>query len=330
MKLVTGGAGYLGSHLAKELIGCGYKVRIFDIQSTKYVPEEVEFIQGDMRDLEAVRGAVEGVDTVFHLAFIQSLSKLPEIVRWDIDINGTENFLKASVEKGIRRFVHTSTIEIYGTHPPCPCSEDSPTDKPVGWYGRHKLEAEKVLWSYHREQGLDATAVRMPTVCGPGFYNHRPLLMLMDRILDGKAVGVIGDRKIKGDFVYYQDVIQGYLLAAEKKEAVGEAFNLSCDGSSTHLEIIQSLRQAVGSRSRIIKIPSTLVKPLFYFLTAIKLTDLPMYQVDYLLYHQDYSVEKAKRLLGYRPTKTAAEAVAELIKGYIQDREFVKQRSRSY
>ena len=330
MMLVTGGAGYLGSHLAQELLRRGDKVRIFDIQSTKYVPEEAEFIQGDMRDLEAVRRAVEGVDTVFHLAFVQSLSKLPERERWDININGTENFLKVSVEKSVRRFVHTSTIEIYGTHPPYPCPEDSPTDNPVGWYGRHKLEAEKILWRYYREQGLDATAVRMPTVCGPGFYNHRPLLMLMDRIIDGKAVAVIGDGKTKGDFVYYQDVIQGYLLAAEKKEAVGEAFNLSCDGSSTHLEIIQALRQAVGSHSMIVKIPKSLLRSLLYFLIAIRLTDLPRYQVDYLLYHQDYSVEKAKRLLGYKPTKTATEAVTELIKGYVQDREFVKQRSRNY
>ncbi|UCD85117.1 MAG: NAD(P)-dependent oxidoreductase [Deltaproteobacteria bacterium] len=330
MMLVTGGAGYLGSHLAKELLRRGRKVRIFDVQSTKYIPEGAEFIQGDMRDSEAVRNAVEGIDTVFHLAFVQSLSKLPERERWDININGTENFLKASVEKGVKRFVHTSTIEIYGTHPPYPCPEDSPTDNPVGWYGRHKVETEKILWRYHREQGLDATAVRMPTVCGPGFYNHRPLLMLMDRVIDGKTVAVIEDGGTKGDFVYYQDVIQGYLLAAEKKEAAGEAFNLSCDESSTHLEIIQALRRAVGSRSRIVKIPSSLIKPFLYFLTAIKVTDLPSYQFDYLIYHQVFSVEKAKRLLGYEPTKTAAEAVVELVKGYLQDREFVKRRSRSY
>jgi UDP-glucose 4-epimerase len=238
MKLVTGGAGYLGSHLAKELIKRGEKVRIFDIQETKYIPKDAEFLKGDMRDIKDVNKAMEDVDTVFHLAFVQSLSKLKENVRYDININGTENFLKVALKNNVKRFVHTSTIEVYGTNPPYPCYEDAPTDSPVGWYGRHKLICENLCQKYFKK-GLKVTMLRMPTICGPGWYNHRGLLQLMDIILDGKPVAVIGDGKTEGDFVYYKDVLDGYLLAGEKEKAIGEAFNISARETSTHYELIK-------------------------------------------------------------------------------------------
>ncbi|MDE2040354.1 MAG: NAD(P)-dependent oxidoreductase [Elusimicrobia bacterium] len=330
MNLVTGGAGFLGSHLACNLLKRGEAVRVLDTWRSKYVPQSAEFIQGDMRDAARVEQAMRGVRKVFHLAFVQSLSKLPEAERWDINFNGTRNILEAASRAGVERFVHTSTIEIYGTKPPCPCGEDAPKDAPVGWYGRHKLEAERLVWKFHKERRLKATALRMPTICGPGYYNHRPTLWLMNRILAGRAVAVAGDGSTLGDFVHYEDVIQGYLLAADAGGAVGEAFNLSCKGPSTHLEILRAMIGAVGSRSRIIRCPKIILPPLLDLLRAFRIMDLPSCQDDYLLHHNAYSIEKAERLLGYAPAKTSAEAAAELIKSYGQDREFVDWRSRNY
>lgn len=330
MKLVTGGAGYLGSHLAKELLSKGEKVRIYDLKKTKYVPEEVEFVQGDMRDYESVRSSVESVDTVFHLAFVQSHSKMAENVSRDINIRGTENFLKASVEAGVSRFVYTSTIEIYGTRPPYPCSEDAPKDNPVGWYGKQKLEAENLVWRYYKEKGLLSSALRMPTICGPGYYNHRAMLQLMDRIIDGKLLATIGKGNIYGDFVYYKDILQAYILCAEKEEAVGEPFNISCEKSATHYELVKAMIDAVGSKSKIIHLSPAIVRLLLPVLGGLKIIDVPKYQYDYLFNHNVYAIDKAKRLLGYTPTKSASESAAELIKGYIADREFVKKRSQSY
>lgn len=330
MMLVTGGAGYLGGHLAQALLERGEPVRILDVQRTKYVPDGAEFVKGDMRSRAMLRKCLAGVDTVFHLAFVQSLSKLPEAERWDININGSENVFRESVAAKVRRFVHTSTIEIYGTRPPFPCPEDAPTNHPVGWYGRHKLEAEKILWRYHRDHGLPAAAVRMPTICGPGYYNHRPTLDLMERILDHKFIPVVGRGDIRGDFVYFKDVLRGYLLCAGKEAAVGEAFNISTDRSSTHLEIVQALIRAAGSRSRVVHVPPWLARPMMDVTRRLGLHDLPPYQDDYLFHPNSYSVEKAKRLLGYRPTKSAAEAAVALMEGYMKDREFVRKRSRNY
>ncbi|MBI4362449.1 MAG: NAD(P)-dependent oxidoreductase [Euryarchaeota archaeon] len=332
MDLVTGGAGYLGSHLARHLMEKKREVRIFDIQKTKYLPEGAEFTQGDLRDPQALAGALRGVDTVFHLAFVQSLSKLPEKTRWDINIGGMDNILKESTRAGVRRFVHTSTIEIYGTRPPQPCTEEAPTDHPVGWYGLHKLESEKRLWAYCKETGLEAAAVRMPTICGPGYYNHRPILDLMDRVLQGGIVPLMNRGETRGDFVYYKDVLQGYHLCAEKPGAVGQAFNISTDRSSTQKEIVESLIRAAGSKSRIVYVPGnrTTGRLLMAVTGALGFHRLPRYQWDYVFYHNTYSVEKAKRLLGYKPTKSAAEAAAELIQEYAKDREFVRRRSENY
>lgn len=328
---MTGGAGYVGSHVARALLREGWKVRIFDLKPTKYVPEGAEFVSLDMRDAEGVRRVMQGVNVVHHLAFVQSMSRLPEATRRDIDIRGTENVLRAALGQQVDRFVYTSTIEIYGTHPPVPAVEDSPTTEPVGWYGRHKLEAEQMVWRYYRDHGLPATALRMPTICGPGWYNHRPLLSLMDWVLDGRILTVIGDGSIKGDHVHIEDVVQGYLLAGTHPKAVGEAFNISTDRTATHLEIAQALIRASGSKSRIVKgVPRWIVAPMIRMGIRLGLTELPKEQIGYVLHDQIYTPEKAMRLIGYRPRYSSAEATEALIRSYIPDREFVRHRSEHY
>ncbi|MBI2071074.1 MAG: NAD(P)-dependent oxidoreductase [Elusimicrobia bacterium] len=329
VKLVTGGAGYLGSHLAKKLLKQGERVRVLDIARTKYLPPEVEFVEGDIRDRRVVAKAMEDADVVFHLAFIQSFSRRPEREKWEIDIGGTRHMLEAALEVGVRRFVHTSTIEIYGTRPPFPCTEDAPTDDPVGWYGRHKLETEW-LCGLFMKQGLAVTMLRLPTICGPGHYNHGPMLDLMDRILAGKPVAVAGDGKIYGSFVGYEDALDAYCLAAAKGEAVGEAFNVAAAEPATHREVLQAMIEAVGSRSTIVGIPRFLVGPALRVLRAAGLWSLPDYQTGYILNHNCYAIDKAKRLLGFSPKWSTAQAAAELIKSYAVDRHYVRQRNRNY
>ncbi|MBI4612577.1 MAG: NAD-dependent epimerase/dehydratase family protein [Planctomycetes bacterium] len=145
MNLVTGGGGYLGSHLSRALLARGERVRVLDVQRTSLCPEEVEFVRGDVRDAGTVQGALRGVRRVFHIAFVQSLSRRPERERRAVNLGGMANLLAASETAGVERFVFASTIEIYGTRPPDPCPEDAPTDRPVGWYGRHKLQCERML-----------------------------------------------------------------------------------------------------------------------------------------------------------------------------------------
>jgi nucleoside-diphosphate-sugar epimerase len=112
-------------------------VRVFDVERTEYLPRGVDFVQADMRDYAAVRQAVRGADVVFHLAFVQAFSKRPESEKWQINFGGTENFLRASVDEGVGRFVHTSTIELYSPFPPFP-RRRPPTSRSAGTGGTRR------------------------------------------------------------------------------------------------------------------------------------------------------------------------------------------------
>lgn len=330
MDLVTGGGGYLGSHVAAALMADGRRVRILDVQKTPYCPAGAEFFEGDMSRPEDVRASMRGIERVIHIAFVQSMSRRPEDVRYRINIGGMTNLLEAAHAEGVRRFVYTSTIEIYGVTPPFPCLEDAPKDEPVGWYGRHKWICEQMLWDFSRKTGLPSVALRMPTICGRGFYNHRPLLKLMDRILDSKTVAVTGDGSVPGDFVLLEDVVQGFMLAANHPAAPGEPFNISGKGASSQLEVIRAMTGAAGSSSRIVRIPVWAARGGIRLARTLGLHDLPPDQDGYLFNPNHYSVEKARRMIGYEPRATPAEAAAALIAGYAQDREYVRQRSENY
>ncbi len=327
--LVTGGAGFLGGWLARELLNLGHDVRVLDVARTNLVPMKADFIEADIRNREAVRSACIDVDVVFHLAFVQSMSQKPMAEREGINIGGMRIVLEESFAAGVGRFVHTSTIEIYGTHPPCPCPEISPKD-PVGWYGQHKMECERILWQFAADSGLAVTALRMPNICGPGYYNHRGTLGLMDRILDDRLMITIDHGDTLADMVHYQDVIHGYLLAARKHEAVGQAFNISCRKPSSHRQIMKAMKRAVHSRTQFFRIPRRIARPALWGIDKLRIVEVPDYQQDYLLNDNVYSVEKARRLLGYEPKMSAAEASAELIKFYATDREQIRLHSRSY
>ena len=329
MYLVTGGSGYLGSHLAGELIARGNKVRVFDVFKSPYVPAKARFLKGDMTNPKHVAKAMKNVDVVFHLAFIQSLSRRPLRDKYLINIGGTKNILKAALAQKVKRLVLASTIEIYGTCPPFGCTEDAPTDNPVGWYGRHKLECEK-LCRRHMKKGLKATMLRMPAICGPRHYNHGPTLDLMDRIIENRPVPLPGNGDIPGNMTHYEDVVGAFILAAEKNEAVGEAFNICAEQPATHREIIQAMKDAAGSRSPLIPVPEALARVGLGLAVFFGLSDIPDHQVGYAFHPNHYSAEKAKRLLGHIPRYTVQDAARQQIIGYMENREYVRQRNKSY
>jgi nucleoside-diphosphate-sugar epimerase len=330
MDLVTGGAGFAGSYLARKLLERGRAVRVFDVESGGFLPRGAEFRQGDMRDRDAVREAVRGIETVYHLAFVQAFSKRPEREKWEVNYGGTRNFLEASLAEGVERFVHTSTIEVYSPFPPCPVTEDSPTDRPFGWYGRHKKACEDICWYYYRERGLPLTMLRLPTICGKGYYARIDLLRVFDWILADRPLAWFGGRPMKGDFIWIEDCARGYLLLGSKPEALGRVFNISCREPSTAIEVIRALQEVAGNRRRILRIPPRLAWPPLRAGARLGILDMPAEQLQYLACDWCFSIEKARDLLGYDPEMSAAEAAAELLRGYMEDRESVKRKARSY
>lgn len=330
MDVITGGAGFVGSFLARRLLESGREVRIFDIESTEYIPEGAEFIQADMRDYDSVRKAVKGADVVYHIAFVQVFSRRPEAEKWTINYGGTENFLKASLDEGIRRFVHTSTIEVYNAFPPFPVTEEWRTDEPFGWYGRHKKACEELCWRYHWKEGLPLTMCRIPTICGRGYYARIDLLRGFDWIIANRPMFWIGGRQYKGDFVWVEDCVDAYLLMAEEEEAVGEIFNISCSAPSTSLDIIQAIMDAAGNTRKIRLVPGWIAWPVARLATHVGMLDMPAEQLRYLMADYSFSVEKARRLIGYDPKMNAAEAASELMLGYLEDREKLRYKAKTY
>lgn len=330
MDLVTGGAGFAGSYLARRLLEGGREVRVFDVEKTDCVPDGVDFLRGDMRDAKSVREAVRGVDVIYHLAFVQAFSKRPEREKWEINYGGTRNFLDAALDEGVERFVHTSTVEVYSPFPPCPITEDCPTDRPFGWYGRHKKACEDLCWYYHRELGLPLTMIRLPTICGRGYYVRVDLLRVFDWILANRPIAWIGGKQYKGDFIWIEDCVRGFILCGEKEAALGRVFNISCRESRTSLEIIETLLDAAGNTRKVHLIPPRVAWPPLKLITRLGVLDMPAEQLQFLMTDYSFSIRKAEDMLGYDPVMDAAEAAAELIKGYMEDRERAKRKALNY
>jgi nucleoside-diphosphate-sugar epimerase len=330
MDLVTGGSGFVGSYLARHLQQSGRDVRVFDIEPGEHLPQGVDFHRGDMREYAQVRRAVAGVDVVYHLAFVQAFSKRPEREKWDVDYGGTGNFLKASLEEGVKRFVHTSTVEVYSPFPPFPVTEDSPTDRPFGWYGRHKKACEDLCWYYHREHGLPLTMVRLPTICGRGYYVRIDLLKAFDWLLANRPVLWFGGKPINGDFIWIEDCVKGYVLCGTEERAVGRVFNISCREPSTAIEIIEALMEVAGNTGKIHLVPPRIAWPPVKLAARLPVIKMPYEQLQFLMCDHSYSIEKARRLLGYNPVMNAAQSAAELMKGYMEDRDRVLEKARNY
>jgi len=339
LHVITGGGGFLGAHLATRLVERGRRVRILDLApGTRPLPEGVVVATGDVRDEAAVKRALAGAAVVHHLAFVQSYSRRPEREQRAVALDGTKNVLVAARAEGARRVVFTSTIEIYGTHPPLPCPEDAPKD-PVGLYGRLKWEAEGLAVAMGKAFRVPVVALRMPTICGPGAsYHHAPLLTLLERALAGRALAVVGPGVQQGDLVHLDDVCDAYALAADApaERVAGEAFNIASGAPATHLEIVQALAAGAAAggpgrgRARIFVFPRLAFRLLVPFARTLALTELDPEQEGYLLWSNVYAVDKARERLGYAPRRSTVEAARALIDGYRAEREATRARAAAH
>lgn len=331
LHLVTGGGGFVGGILARRLLEQGERVRVFDIAKTDKVPAGAEFYQGDMRDRRAVRHACRGVDAVYHLAFIQATSKNVAAKRWNVNFKGTKNFIESSLDAGVSRFVLVSSMDVYSPQPACPCTEDAPTNQPYGWYGRHKAAVERLAREYYETEDFPVVILRFPTICGPGYYARKSLLDMLDWVAMSRPLIWIDGPETRGDFVHIDDVIQGLMLAGRAPdEAAGQVFNISCSEPATPIDLMQACVRYGKSRTRIFRVPREPAVAVVKFLMQVDVIDFPPEQIDYLIYDNYYSSEKARQLLGYAPRYTAQQAVVELYRSYLRDRVNIRARAKNY
>ncbi len=257
-KLVTGGAGFIGSHLAEGLADLGHEVRILDNFSTgrreniAHLAGRVEVFEGDIRNEAEVAKAVDGMDTVFHLAALASVPRSVDdpIASNDVNVVGSLNMLVASRDAGVRRFVYSSSSSVYGDTPELPKHEEMPAH-PMSPYAVAKLAGEYYTRTFHGLYGLETVCLRYFNVFGPrqdpGSQYAAVVPIFASRLLEGRAPTIYGDGEQSRDFTYVSSVVDANVLASEAKGVEGNVFNIARGDTITVNELYRRLQKLIGT-----------------------------------------------------------------------------------
>ena len=256
--LVTGGAGFIGSHIATALVERGDRVRVFDNLSTghrsnlSHLGDSVELIEADLLDAKAVSQAVEGVDCIFHQA---ALASVPRSVETPLDTNaacvtGTVTLLDAARRAGVRRLVYAASSSLYGDKPTSSKRETDIPD-PISPYGAAKLAAEYYCHAFTATYGFETVALRYFNVFGPRQDPDSPysavIPLFITAILDNRAPVIFGNGLQSRDFTFVANVVHGNLLAADAEGVAGRSFNIAAGRSVSLLEMLAMLNKYLGT-----------------------------------------------------------------------------------
>jgi len=308
--LVTGGAGFIGSHLVDRLLSEGFEVTVIDNLDTGRLEniaqhqdrENFHFVKGDIRDFNLVKEIMKDIDAVFHEAALASviLSVENPILTNDINVSGTLNLLKASVDHHVKRFIFASSAAIYG-ETPSPQKREDVTSTPTNPYGVSKLAAESYVRVFNKVYGLETISLRYFNVYGPrqSFSIQNAyggvITIFTNRLLRKLPPIIYGDGEQTRDFVYIQDVIEANILALNTKKAAGEAFNIGT-GTNTSVNQIAEILKDKMNRKNLKNIHAD-PRP----------TDIR---------HGYADVSKAKRMLGFHPKVPLKEGLIKLVNWY--------------
>ena len=256
--LVTGGAGFIGSHLATALVERGDRVRVLDNLSTghranlAHLASRLELIEGDITDAALVARAVEGVDCVFHEA---ALASVPRSVEAPLDTNaacvtGTVTLLDAARRAGVRRLVYAGSSSAYGEQPTSPKYEtDLPA--PISPYGAAKLAAEYYCQAFAATYGFETVVLRYFNVFGPRQDPNSPysavIPLFLCAMLAGKRPTVYGDGHQSRDFTYVENVVHANLLAADAANVTGRVLNVANGRATSLLDLLKQLNELLGT-----------------------------------------------------------------------------------
>ena len=308
--LVTGGAGFIGSHLVRALLAAGHDVRIVDNLSTGKqtnltpVAKEVELVLGDIRDEAVARKSVVGRELIFHQAALPSVPRSVKDPRNSVDNNvlGTVVLLKAAVDAGVRRVIYAGSSSAYGN-----CAEDPKvetiTPRVLSPYAASKLAGESLLQAFSSCYGLETIVTRYFNVFGErqdaASQYSGVIAKFCKCMLANESPVVFGDGLHSRDFTYVGNVVKGNLCAAEADAALvsGEVFNIACGGSITLNNLVDEINQILGAELR------------------------PRYEQSRVgdILHSRADIRKAERLLGYKPVLAFSNGLRRTIEWYASD-----------
>jgi len=254
--LVTGGAGFIGSHLCHRLLDEGHAVRVLDDLSSgkrENLPAGVDFIEGDLRDVDALRRAVDDVEFVLHKAAIASVQVSVEqpLLEQDVNLVGMLRLLEAARAAKVRRLVFAASAAAYGMDPEVPKREDMrPT--PASPYGLSKVAGEYYCRIYAEVFGLETVCLRYFNIFGPRQDPKSPysgvISIFLDKMLAGEAPTIFGDGGQSRDFTYVANVVEANMLACRAQRAGGEIYNIGCAREITVNDLVRHLNEALGTK----------------------------------------------------------------------------------
>jgi nucleoside-diphosphate-sugar epimerase len=287
--LVTGGAGFIGSHLTEELVRRGHRVRILDNlvtgkrENLSHI-SGVELVEGDLADMQACLRAVQGVDFVLHQG---ALPSVPRSVKDPVtsnraNIDGSLNILTAARDAGVKRLVNAGSSSAYGDTPTLPKREDMPTN-PLSPYALQKLVAEQYCSMFTKLYGFETVTIRYFNVFGPRQDPGSPysgvISLFTKALLAGQQPIVYGDGEQTRDFTYVANVVHGVLSACDAPNVAGEVINVATGGRISLNELWRVMARIAGST----------IVPTY---EAVRVGDVRDSQAD---------ITKARQLLGYQP-----------------------------
>lgn len=256
--LVTGGAGFIGSHIARELVRIGETVRIFDNFSTgnianlESIAGDIEIVEGDVRDYWTVSKVVKSIDYVIHQAALPSVPRSVKnpLTSNEVNVDGTLHLLEAARLSGVKKFVMASSSSVYGETVELPKHEGM-TPSPLSPYAVTKLTNEHYLRVYWKLYNFPTVALRYFNIFGPFQDPNSAYAAVFPKfimaMLKGEQPVVYGDGEQSRDFTYIDNCVQANLLAAANDKIVGDYFNVACGGQFTLNEMLDILREIIGT-----------------------------------------------------------------------------------
>ena len=316
---LTGASGYTGGRLLETLRGRGDEVSALVRSaslSERLRTSGARLVEGDLGSRDAIRDLVTGADAVLHVAAVYRTAGHPDSYYRDVNVRGTARLLEAAAEAGVGRFVHTSTVGVHGHVKEPPADETAPV-APGDIYQETKAEAEALALEFHRERGLPVAVVRPGAIYGPG---ETRLLKLFRAIARGRYA-VVGSGRSFYHPVYIDDLVQGFLLALDRDEAVGESFLICGPEYVSQADLAALVAKHTGGRVLPFRIPAA---PIQLAGDVVEAACVPLgiepplhrRRVDFWTKSRAFTIEKARRLLGYDPQVHLDEGIARTAAWY--------------
>src|SRR5216110_3469333 len=309
--LVTGGAGFIGSHLVEKLLVSGHEVVILDDFNDFYDPQikhaniagfvkDVTVYHVDLRDSESVRNLFhrEKVDVITHLAAragVRPSIQYPRLY-YDTNVTGTLHLLEAARVTGIERFIFASSSSVYGASKAIPFSEDEHLTQTLSPYAATKVAGEFLCSTYSHLYNLRVLALRYFTVYGPRQRPDLAIHQFTRRIYAGQPIDQFADGSTRRDSTYVDDVIHGTMAALEYEGALYDVFNLGENQTVQLKDLISAIENAVGKKAKINRL-------------AEQPGDMPRTYAD---------ISKARKLLGYSPTTKLSEGLPKFVEWFLR------------